>query len=52
MLGTAQAETQIEWLNGTMHDPMSYADIRKAPEAAKSLAFSFSGAFAFSDKFV
>ena len=26
--------------NGTMHDPMSYTIIRKAPEAARSLAFS------------
>jgi hypothetical protein len=35
-----QPGNRIARLNGTMHDPMSYQDTRRAPEAARSLAFS------------
>ena len=39
--GAGATRNQHERLNGTMHDPMSYQDTRRAPEAARSLAFSF-----------
>jgi len=38
--GAGETRNQHERLNGTMHDPMSYQDTRRAPEAARSLAFS------------
>lgn len=38
--GAGATRNQHERLNGTMHDPMSYQDTRRAPEAARSLAFS------------
>jgi len=38
--GAGATRNQHERLDGTMHDPMSYQDTRRAPEAARSLAFS------------
>jgi hypothetical protein len=38
--GAGETRNQHERLNGTMHDPMSYQDTRRAPEAARPLAFS------------
>jgi len=38
--GAGAIRNQHERLNGTMHDPMCYQDTRRAPEAARSLAFS------------
>jgi len=38
--GAGATRNQHERLNGTMYDPMSYQDTRRAPEAARSLAFS------------
>jgi hypothetical protein len=41
--GSGATRNLIGRQNGTMHDPMSYTIIRKAPEAARSLAFSILG---------
>ena len=41
--GSGVTRNLIGRQNGTMHDPMSYKIIRKAPEAARSLALSILG---------
>jgi hypothetical protein len=40
MQEAGQLAASINRQNGTMHDSMSYKIIRKAPGAARSLAFS------------